>query len=106
MKRKAVVGEFVIDRAGFRYQVEEVFEKSVSVGNGEYLMHTDYQVIPESVLTTLSVLEKEFSNLVESMGGLENAQEVFLNLVNRQMYLEDYPKKNPREMYTFNVFEG
>lgn len=104
----ANVGQTIIDPCGYIYVVEKVYDKYVSIGNGEFIMHQDYEVIEDSqtgdfeaLFTAVSKFYSEYT----AESGFEFSNEVLMKILNRMAYkYED--KTNPRHVYTFEDFEA
>jgi hypothetical protein len=99
----ANIGQNIIDYCGYIYTVQDVFDKYVSIGNGEFIMHQDYKILPdhvqkEDVEYHLKLIEDSYKKF-----GLEFASELDCMISSRFSYINEN-EEDPRHIYTFEEF--
>lgn len=99
----ANVGQNIIDYCGYVYTVESVYEKYVSIGNGEFIMHQDYIILPDFVQKEdIESYSKVFEEFYEKFGA-EFAKELENVISSRFIYIYENDE-NPRHVYTFEEY--
>lgn len=103
----ANVGQTIIDPCGYIYVVEKVYDKYVSIGNGEFIMHQDYEVIEDSKISDFEALFTAVSKFYSEYtpeSGYEFSNDVLMKISTRMHYKYE-EKNNPRHAFTFEDFE-
>ena len=99
----AKVGQTIIDGCGYIYTVESVHGKYVAIGNGEFIMHQDYEVVEDSKVSDINSLSNAISDFY-SENGHGFSDDILNKVLTRMAYVYE-EKTSPKHAYTFEDFE-
>lgn len=104
MKRRvANKGEKIIDLNGYIYTAEEIYPKYVSIGNGEFIVHSEYRILPAGMEKDMEDLA-QISEKISSKYGNEIFESAFQKILTRMHYIHE-GKMNPKHVWTFEEYE-